>query len=100
MIIGNRTGSASPAQTFPVSPTYPVSDFSLSIHILVSNHLDGSIMREWLVRLIQLKFRKRRRHKARTGLFVTFDNTLSRNQIGDINMRGLSYYYEDHGFSM
>lgn len=52
------------------------------------------------MRLIQFKFRKRRRHKARTGLYVTFDNTLSRNQIGDINMRGLSYYYEDHGFTM
>ncbi len=57
-------------------------------------------MREMLMRLIQFKFRKRRRHKARTGLFVTFDNTLSRNQIGDIHMGGLSYYYEDHGFTM
>ena len=57
-------------------------------------------MREWLMRLIQFKFRKRRRHRARTGLYVTFDNTLSKNQIGDINMRGLSYYYEDHGFTM
>ena len=57
-------------------------------------------MREMLMRLIQFKFRKRRRHKARTGLFVTFDNTLSRNQIGDIHLGGLSYYYEDHGFTM
>ena len=57
-------------------------------------------MREMFIRLIQFKFRKRRRHKARTGLFVSFDNTLSRNQIGDINMGGLSYYYEDHGFTM
>ena len=53
-----------------------------------------------IMRLIQFKFRKRRRHKARMGLFVTFDNTLSKNQIGDINMAGLSYYYEDHGFTM
>jgi len=52
------------------------------------------------MRLIQFKFRKRRRHKARRGLFVTFDNTLAINQIGDINMGGLSYYYEDHGFTM
>jgi len=52
------------------------------------------------MRLIQFKFRKRRRHKARTGLFVTFDNSLAHNQIGDINMGGLSYYYEDHGFTM
>ena len=57
-------------------------------------------MREMLMRLIQFKFRKRRRHKARTGLFVTFDNTLSRNQIGDIHLGGLSYYYEDNGFTM
>lgn len=57
-------------------------------------------MREMLLRLIQLKFRKRRRHKARRGLFVTFDNTLCRNQIGDIHMGGLSYYYEDNGFTM
>jgi hypothetical protein len=57
-------------------------------------------MNGWFIRLIQFKFRKRRRHKARTGLFVTFDNTLSLNQIGDINMGGLSYYYENHGFTM
>jgi hypothetical protein len=53
-----------------------------------------------LMRLVLFKFRKRRRHKARTGLFVTFDNTLSLNQIVDINMGGLSYYYENHGFTM
>ncbi|WP_319405547.1 hypothetical protein [uncultured Desulfosarcina sp.] len=52
------------------------------------------------LRLIQFKFRKRRRHKAQAGLFVTFDNTFSINQIGDINMGGLSYYYEDPGFTM
>ncbi len=57
-------------------------------------------MNRFLMRLIQFKFRKRRRHKARTGLFVTFDNSSSLNQIGDINMGGLSYYYEDHGFTM
>ncbi|MBR9985194.1 MAG: hypothetical protein KFF68_04730 [Desulfosarcina sp.] len=57
-------------------------------------------MREMLLRLIQFKFRKRRRRKARKGLFVIFDNTLSRNQVGDIHMGGLSYYYEDHGFTM
>jgi hypothetical protein len=31
---------------------------------------------------------------------VTFENSLSRNQIGDISMGGLSYYYEDHGFKL
>lgn len=57
-------------------------------------------MLKMFMRLIQLKFRKRRRYKARRGLFVTFNNALSINQIGDINMGGLSYYYEDHGFTM
>jgi hypothetical protein len=57
-------------------------------------------MNGMFLRLIQFKFRKRRRHRARMGLFVSFDNTLSLNQIGDINMGGLSYYYEDHGFTM
>jgi hypothetical protein len=52
------------------------------------------------IRLIQFKFRKRRRYKALAGLYVSFDNTLTKNQIGDINMGGLSYYYEDHGFTM
>ena len=50
-----------------------------------------------LGRLLVLKFRKKRRFRAKKGLYVIFENHLAGNQIGDISMGGLSYYYIDNG---
>lgn len=48
-------------------------------------------------RLLGLKFRKRRRFRAKKGLFALSEHQNTGNQIGDIGMGGLSYYYVDNG---
>ena len=50
-----------------------------------------------LGRLVALKFRKRRRYRAKKGLIAVNENHSTGNQIGDIGMGGLSYYYIDNG---
>lgn len=54
-------------------------------------------MIERLTRLLALRFRKRRRFRAKNGFFAVFENHSAGNQIGDIGMGGLSYYYIDSG---
>ena len=54
-------------------------------------------MIERLTRLLAFRFRKRRRYRAKNGLFAVFENRATGNQIGDIGMGGLSYYYIDSG---
>lgn len=48
-------------------------------------------------RMLTFKIRKKRRRKARDGLYVVAGNSLIPNQVFDINMRGLSFYYVDQG---
>jgi hypothetical protein len=48
-------------------------------------------------RMLTFKVRKRKRFKTRGGLFVVLGNSLAQNQVVDINMRGLSFYYVDQG---
>lgn len=48
-------------------------------------------------RILSFKFRRKRRFRARDGLFVLFGNSTTPNQVFDINMRGLSFYYVDQG---
>ena len=48
-------------------------------------------------RMLTFNIRKKRRLKAMNGLFVALRNSLTQNQVGDINMRGLSFYYVDQG---
>ena len=50
-----------------------------------------------LKRMLTFKIRKKRRHKARDGLYVVAGNSLTPNQVYDINMGGLSFYYVDQG---
>ena len=54
-------------------------------------------MGSMLTRLFALKFRKRRRYQAKSGLYVVPENSYGKNQIGDIGMGGLSFYYVDSG---
>ena len=51
-----------------------------------------------LGRLLALKFRKRRRYRAKKGQIAVYENNPTGNQIGDISMGGLSYYYVDNGW--
>ncbi len=54
-------------------------------------------MKTFFERLLTLKFRRKRRYKAKNGLFAVPENQLNRNQIGDIILGGLSFYYVDNG---
>ena len=54
-------------------------------------------MIERIGRFLTLRFRKRRRYRARNGLYAISENHVDGNQIGDIGMGGLSFYYIDTG---
>ena len=51
-------------------------------------------------RLITLRVRKNRRYKARDGVFVVYDQSMSKNQVDNISMGGLSFYYVDNGMKI
>ncbi|MDJ0781306.1 MAG: hypothetical protein QNJ22_05005 [Desulfosarcinaceae bacterium] len=48
-------------------------------------------------RLLKLQIRKQKRHSAKDGVYVVYGHSLSKRQINDISMGGLSFYYEDKG---
>lgn len=48
-------------------------------------------------RMLTFNIRKKRRLKAMDGIFVVLGNSLTKNQVGDISMHGLSFYYIDQG---
>jgi hypothetical protein len=50
-----------------------------------------------LKRLLTLRLRRKKRHRAKDGIYVDYDQSLSRNQIESLSMGGLSFYYVDHG---
>jgi hypothetical protein len=50
-----------------------------------------------LKRLLLLKMRRDRRYKAKDGLCVAYEQSMSMNQVDTISMGGLSFYYVDRG---
>lgn len=48
-------------------------------------------------RLIGLKIRKQRRYKVTEGVYVTYEQSLSKNQVENLSLGGLSFYYVDDG---
>ena len=48
-------------------------------------------------RLLGFRFRKRRRYRAKKGLYAVLENYSGKNPVGDISMGGLSFYYTDNG---
>lgn len=48
-------------------------------------------------RLMKLQIRKRKRRSARDGAYVIYGHSVSKRQINDISMGGLSFYYVDKG---
>lgn len=54
-------------------------------------------MERMFKRLMTLKFRKKRRYRVKSGLYAVVENSTGKNQIDDIGMGGLSYYYIDSG---
>ena len=53
-----------------------------------------------LGRILMFKVRKRRRYRAKEGLYVVMENFIEKNQIGDISLGGLSFYYVDNGMPL
>ena len=51
-------------------------------------------------RMLTFDIRKKRRFKAMDGISVVLGNSLAKNQIGDISMGGLSFYYIDQGIKL
>jgi hypothetical protein len=54
-------------------------------------------MNSVLRRLLTLKFRKQRRYRAKEGVYVAYEMSLSKNQVDNISMGGLCFYYVDDG---
>jgi hypothetical protein len=48
-------------------------------------------------RLLKLQIRKQKRRNAKEGVYVVYGQSISKRQINDISMGGLSFYYEDRG---
>jgi hypothetical protein len=48
-------------------------------------------------RLLKLQIRKQKRRSAKEGVYVVYGHSISKRQINDISMGGLSFYYEDRG---
>ena len=54
----------------------------------------------FIKRMLTFRVRKKRRFKAMDGISVVLGNSLTKNQIGDISMGGLSFYYVDQGIKL
>lgn len=50
-----------------------------------------------LKRMILLQLRRDKRYRAKDGLCVAYDQSMSMNQVDTISMGGLSFYYVDRG---
>jgi hypothetical protein len=50
--------------------------------------------------MLTFNIRTKRRLIAMDGIFVVLGNSLTKNQVGDINMHGLSFYYIDQGIKL
>ncbi|MDJ0782249.1 MAG: hypothetical protein QNJ22_09770 [Desulfosarcinaceae bacterium] len=53
-----------------------------------------------LKRLLMLQLRRNKRYKAKEGLCVVYDRSMSMNQIDTLSMGGLSFYYVDRGMQI
>lgn len=48
-------------------------------------------------RLLTLRVRRKKRYKAKDGMCVSYDQSMSKNQIENLSMGGLSFFYVDNG---
>ncbi|MEJ2639678.1 MAG: hypothetical protein P8010_08900, partial [Desulfosarcinaceae bacterium] len=69
----------------------------MTAHLVLST---GTIGMSLLRRLITLRVRRQKRYKARDGIFVVYDQSMSKNQVDNISMGGLSFYYVDNGMKI
>jgi hypothetical protein len=51
-------------------------------------------------RLLTFRVRKGKRYKAKPGVYVSYDQSLSKNQVENLSRGGLSFYYVDEGMKI
>ena len=55
-------------------------------------------MKQLIKRILLLSLRKKKRYKANSDVYVKLQNALKKNQIDEISLGGLSFYYTDNGY--
>ncbi len=55
-------------------------------------------MKQLIKRILLLGLRKKKRYKATSDVYVKLQNAVKKNQIDEISLGGLSFYYTDNGY--
>ena len=55
-------------------------------------------MKQFIKRILLLSLRKKKRYKANSDVYVKLQNAVKKNQIDEISLGGLSFYYTDNGY--
>lgn len=51
-------------------------------------------------RILSIGLRKSKRYKAKSDVYVKLENSFQKNQIDDISLSGLSFYYNQNGHAI
>ena len=57
-------------------------------------------MKRFFKRVLSIGLRKSRRYKVKTDVYVKLENSFQKNQIDDISLSGLSFYYNENGHAI
>ncbi|NNG00645.1 MAG: hypothetical protein HKM93_14765 [Desulfobacteraceae bacterium] len=57
-------------------------------------------MVSFLKRMLLFQIRLKKRFKAKTGVFVVYEQSYLKNQVDSLSMGGLSFYYVDSGLKI
>ena len=55
-------------------------------------------MKQFIKRILLLGLRKKKRYKVKSDVYVRLQNAVQKNQIDEISLGGLSFYYDDNGY--
>jgi hypothetical protein len=51
-------------------------------------------------RILSMGLRKSKRYKTKDGVYVKLEKSFKKNQIDDISLSGLSFYYVENGYAV
>lgn len=54
-------------------------------------------MKQFIKRILLLGMRKKKRYKVKSDVYVKLQNAVNKNQIDEMSLGGLSFYYNDNG---
>lgn len=57
-------------------------------------------MKSIFKRILSIGLRKSKRHKAKDDVYVKLEKSFRKNQIDDISLSGLSFYYNQNGHAI